>query len=259
MSGFKSEPVGWQVLALKADRIYVAALRHAVERACPGAVVRTACSLAEARVALTEQPVDLLLAGFGFADGDVLSLIGAQSSERGWRQALIVTARKEDHVLSLLRAVQIAGVFDPDEEDFARLVAVLPEVLAGRAYWSPSVLARLRQLREEGGALCRRLTPVELLVFSAVGDGSDDAAAAARLEMKLSYVSSVRELLHEKLGVQHKGDLMRLASEFGVVRLVAGQVQRPGFARLLASRGDKRPRVESAIFDCGKLRSDAAG
>ncbi len=242
MHEIEPEAAPWQVLTLKADRIYVEALRQAVERACPGAVVRAVHRLAEARAALIEQPVDLLLAGFDFPDGDVLSLLGGSPLERGrgWRHALIVTSRKEERVLALLRAAPIAGVFDSGAEDFSRLVAVMPEVVAGRQYWSASILARLQRLRAAGGTLCGRLTPIELLVFSAVGDGSDDTVAAARIGLEPGYVRNVRNTLHGKLGVQHRGELTRKASESGVVVITADGVHRPGFDSLLASNRAKR-------------------
>ncbi len=225
---------------LKADRVYGAALRHSLERVWLSAGVRAVGSLAEARAALAERPVDLLLAGFGLPDGDVLPLLDGTVAERGWRRVLIVTGRKEERVLALLRAVPIAGVFDPEQEDLAWLLAVLPEVMAGRTYWSPSVLARFQRTTGGRDTLCRRLTRVELLVFSAVGDGSDNAVAGLRLGMKPSSVKSVRGVLHEKLGVQHKGELIRLAVESGVVRITAGGVHRPGFENLLAGHREKR-------------------
>ena len=230
----------WQVLVLKADRIYGVALQRGVECALPGAVVRITCGIVEARTALKERPVDLLLSGFNVTGGDVLPLLCAGVMDRGWRRALIVTGRKEERVLALLQAAPIAGVFDPDKEDLTRLVAVLPAVVVGGSYWSPSVLMHLRRLRTDADALCRRLTLVEMLVFSAVGDGSDDATAAARLGMKPSSVQSVRSSLHEKLGVQHRGELMRLAVQKGVVHITAQGVHRPGFDSLLASHCERR-------------------
>jgi DNA-binding NarL/FixJ family response regulator len=223
----------WRVLVLKKDRIYSEALQRAAEIALPGSLVHRAHSLSEARLNLKRQRVDLLLAGCDFTDGGVLPILWPPVPERGWRRALIVTARKEERLLELLRTAPIAGVFDPAAEDFARLLTVLPQVMGGARYWSPGVWARLREVISSGTNLSRRLTPVQLLVFAAVGDGSDDVEAGARLGMKPSAVKSVRNSLHQKLGLRHKGELMRLALEHGVVRITAERIHRPGFELLL--------------------------
>ena len=236
-----SEHYGLQVLALKGDRVCGAALGLAVKQTWANAVVRCSGSIAEAREALAQSPVDLLLSGFRLPDGDILSLLALPDSERRWRRAFIVTGRREERVLTLLRSSPIAGIFDSAIEDFAKLAQVLPAAMVGRGYWSPSVLSRLREPATAPNSLGRMLTPMELLVFSAVGDGSDDQAAGVLLGRKASTVQTVRRALHEKLGISHRGQLMRLAAEKGVVQISAGGVHRPGFDTLLMNRCRKTP------------------
>jgi hypothetical protein len=45
----------------------------------------------------------------------------------------------------------------------------------------------------------------------------------------------VRRGLHRKLGVQHRGELVRVAAQKGFVRFTPDGVERPGFALLTAA------------------------
>ena len=55
------------------------------------------------------------------------------------------------------------------------------------------------------------------------------------LGLSPSTVSTVRRELHRKLGVQHRGDLVRAAAQSGFVHFTPTGVVRPGFALLSAS------------------------
>jgi DNA-binding CsgD family transcriptional regulator len=79
------------------------------------------------------------------------------------------------------------------------------------------------------------LSATEHLIFAVIGDGSDDQVAADQLNLRPSTIQSVRRELHRKLGIQHKGDLVRLAVLHGYVRFTAEGVQRPGFSSLFAA------------------------
>jgi two-component system nitrate/nitrite response regulator NarL len=227
-----------EILILKADRLCANILHQTALIVFPSAVARVATSIAEVISALESRTVDLLLTGVGLVDGDTLDLLAESEAERKFRRALVVTGRREQRVLVTLRALPISGVFDPMSEDMVQLEAAIRTVGGGGRYWSPSVQARLTSKNSSSpGSLCALLSPTEQLVFAVIGDGSDDRVAADRLNLKPSTIHSVRRELHRKLGVQHKGELVRMAVQHGYVRFTEEGVQRPGFSSLLAACG----------------------
>jgi DNA-binding NarL/FixJ family response regulator len=122
-------------------------------------------------------------------------------------------------------------------------------VADGHGYWSPSLLARIREHFAAAFPVSRVLTPLEVMVLSVLGAGLDDESAAERLGMRPSSVHSVRRQLHHKLGLQHRGDLMRFALEYGFVRFTETGVTHPGLGilrdacrpRSRGNRGKTRP------------------
>lgn len=235
------------VLILKADRVYAEALRRAVKRVVPAAAIRTVHTIQDAAAALAEAPVDLLLTGVGMPDGGILDFLSVYLVEpRRVSRVLVVTARRDQRIMAGLNGLPIQGVFDPWTEDQQRLRVALRAVVAGAGYWSPSVLERIQRDCLSPASLCRRLSAAEQLVLSILGDGSDDNFAAELLGLKPSAISSVCRSLHRKLGVRHRGELVRFAVQHGFVRLLPGRVVRPGFATMLAAWQDRRKRRQAA-------------
>ena len=72
-------------------------------------------------------------------------------------------------------------------------------------------------------------------MLSVIGDGCDDLAAAGQLGLSPATISTVRRALHRKLGVQHRGELVRMAAQKGYVRFTPAGVERPGFGLLAAA------------------------
>ena len=247
------------ILILKADRLCGDALRHSAHLVFPRATVVTASRLAEARAALSAEVFDLLITGVVLLDGDVLELLAACTDGlRRVRRVLVVTGRRDPRVLGSLRALPIAGVFDPLSEGLEALGEALTTVATGRVYWSESVPVRLSSRASGPASICRTLSPVEQLVFAVLGDGTDDRDAADRLGMTPSSIQTVRRALHRKLGVQHKGGLVRLAAQYGFVQFTPEGVVRPGFAQLLAAcRSSKFRRLRAAEVSpaCAPLRA----
>ena len=231
------------ILILKADRFRCDALRHSAQIVFPGSVVAIANRMVEARAALSADVFDLLVTGVVLLDGDVLDLVAACTEGlRRARRVLIVTGRTDSRVLGSLRVLPIDGVFDPLSEGMDAFEVALNAIAAGRTYWSASVLERLASPAHTFASVCRILSPTEQLVFAVIGGGTDDRAAAEQLGMKPSSIQTVRRSLHHKLGVQHKGDLVRLAAQYGFVQFTPDGVVRPGFAQLLAARRPSKTR-----------------
>jgi DNA-binding NarL/FixJ family response regulator len=226
-----------EVLILKADRLCADTLRQLTLRVFPSARVRIVASIDRIGRLLAAEPVDLLIAGTEpLRDGDLLDFLSAgDASPVPARHILIVTTHCEDRVLSALRVLPVAGVFDSACDPPEQLVNALRMVVNGSRYWSPNLVERMQRYHLGPNSLFRLLTTAEQLVLAIIGDGCDDTAAAQKLGLSPATVSTVRRELHRKLGVQHRGELVRVAAQNGFVRFTPNGVTRPGLAMLTAA------------------------
>jgi len=223
------------ILILKGDRLCADLLRQAALQVFPAACVKLVSRVNDGLAALTEASFDLLLTGINLPDGDVLDLLASSKQQHRFRHVMAVTGCKELRILLSLRELSVDGVFDPLDEGLDQLCNAFRLIAAGYAYWSPNILEVLRLRRMSPNAFYHLLTPTEQLVLAVIGDGSDDHAAADQLGMQPASIQSIRRDLHRKLGVQHKGQLMRLAVQHGYVRFTPHGILRPGFSILLAA------------------------
>ena len=225
-----------RVLILKADRLYADTLRHHTERALQSVAVTIVSSAAAARELLAREPVALFITGLGgILEGDALDLI-AQCKKPPFqaKRVLIVTLRREYRAFAALRTLPVDGAFDSAAESPGAFIQAVRAVMSGSRFWSTSIARRLRQLTGGPSSLSRMLTDFEQVVLSEIGDGCDDTEAAHRLRLSPSTISTVRRCLHRKLGVQHRGELVRVAAQKGFVRFTPEGVDRPGYALLAA-------------------------
>jgi DNA-binding NarL/FixJ family response regulator len=228
------------VVILKADRLYAEALRQYTLHVFPAARVLVAWSVESARTLLTTESVDLFVTGVGASlESDVLDLL-AQRNGRSAQHVLVVTARREYRVLAALRGLAIDGVFDSATERPGEFVTALRAISTGGRHWSQSVLDHMHRVGSGSTAIFRLLTTFEQVVLSVIGDGCDNTVAARTLKLSPATVSTVRRELHRKLGVQHRGELVRVAAQHGFVRFTAAGVIRPGFGIMCAAYQARR-------------------
>lgn len=236
------------ILILKADRLCAEALRQLTRNALPDARVTVVTTIPAAAAALADNPCDLVITGSGAQlSGDMLDFLADQMlASRRARLALVVTSFLEARTVAALRALAVQGVFDSGRDDPANFAAALRELGEGRRYWSPNVLETFA--RNVGGAtsLVRLLTTTEQMVLAMVGDGSDDETAARELGLSSATISTVRRELHRKLGVQHRGELIRAAAQHGFVRFTPEGVLRPGLRLLSEAYNARRIRRQAA-------------
>lgn len=254
IEGFMDTPLNPRlnrVIILKSDRLYAESLRQYVLHLNPRATVTIAISVESALELLVAHKVDVLVSGVGYnMDGDVLDMLAKWNKISPVRttKVLIVTARREYRVLVALRTLAVDGVYDSAAEVPETFSKALQLVAGGRRYWSPSIIEHMYQVGSASTAVFRLLTSFEQVVLSVIGDGCDNTAAARELNLSPATVSTVRRELHRKLGVQHRGELVRVAAQHGFVRFTPAGVVRPGFAMMRASymaRRSKRSRGAS--------------
>lgn len=229
------------VLIFKADRIYAEALRQHVLSVFPAGRVLTAVSLDAARRILSAESVDLFVTGVGASLGcDVIDLLASLKAPTRSLRTLVVTVRLEYRVLAALRSLAIEGAFDSAAGSPEELTLALQTLDHGKRYWSQSILDHMHRVGSASNALFRLLTNFEQVVLSVIGDGCDNVVAAQKLNLSPATVSTVRRELHRKLGVQHRGELVRVAAQHGFVRFTAGGVVRPGFGLMCATYQSRR-------------------
>jgi DNA-binding NarL/FixJ family response regulator len=222
-----------RIVILNVDRIYAEALRDLAFGIFPAAKIRLGTSL-RAVASLPPTGFDVLITGLAAAgEGDALDFLAGHMAGAA-RRVLVVTAQLDARTLMVLRALSVPGVFDAANEIPAQFASALEAVADGRHYWSRSALQRMQVTRGAGPAMIARLTVLEQLGLSILGDGRDDQTAARDLALSVYTVATVRRDLHRKLGVRHRGELMRVAAENGFVRFTESGTVRPGFALLNA-------------------------
>lgn len=229
------------VLIAQADRLYAGCLHAVMVDLHPHVEVLQVASLVEATRVLTDRGFcEFLLCGVRFRDGDVLGWLTEVQTSRRARKVLVVTGRKEPPLLAALRDIRVNGVFDAFEQGIPDLRHAVLRIESNHPFVSPSLSPASAAVDDPGLVLLRRLTIKEQLVFSAVGDGSDDQEAARRLAMTPAAVRSHRKRIHAKLGLSHRGELIRLALTHGFVRVDHGKIVRPTFAHLWARSQRRR-------------------
>ena len=234
-------------LILKADKLYAEMLRQYVLRVSPGALVYSVATVVEAQRSLDETHTELFITGIGSSlEGDVLDILIRRSARLPSScRVLVVTGCREFRMLSALRTLSVEGVFDSNSEAPERLLDAVRTVSLGLRFWSTTVNDFIRQGSAGPQAISRFLTEFEQIVLSVIGDGSDDLTASGVLGLSPATVCTVRRELHRKLGVQHRGALVRVAAQYGFVRFTPFGVVRPGFQLLAAAyrpRKRKTPR-----------------
>lgn len=222
-----------RVLILKSDRDAGASLARHVRAAQPAAECRVVASVAEARCLVATGWCDLVIAGLGAADGDVIDFLQCATTRgpTGLR-CLVVTRHAEPWPRLALRRLPVAGVIDTGRDG--------PEAIAGAL----AALAEDRRPRATeidgapapGAAMAdfALLTPTERLVLALAGCGLDPKAITALFRFALRSVETAVLHLHAKLGVHHHGDLAALALRLGLVRFGSAGAIRVGFSLLLA-------------------------
>jgi DNA-binding NarL/FixJ family response regulator len=235
-------------LILREDRVYAGALGTTILRVFPQAQISLATTVEATAKLLAAGSIDLLVTGLGHGiEGDVLELLLWWVNQRpNSHRVLVVTSDRQYRMLDALRRLGISGVFDSSHDHPERLAAALEQVGSGARYWSSTLLEFMLHARKNSTPLSSLLTAGEQVVLSVVGDGSDDVSAANQLGISPATVSTVRRDLHRKLGVQHRGELIRVAAQHGFVQFTPKGVVRPGFALFSAEYYARRARRSSS-------------
>lgn len=240
------------ILLLEPNVIYATALRAEVERAVPGAMLTVVRTLEQVAESIRQRTHQMFITDVCIRDGDLFDLLtDCRRAGSTICQTLVVTAHKEERLLSLLQVLNVNGVFDPSSEDLVRFRHAVSEIDGGGRYWSPSITGRLSEIAHRNRLSTDSLTPTEELVLTVIGDGCDDNDAARLLGMSSATVQTVRRNIHRKLGVPQRGKLVSAASQLAYVRFTDTGIIRSGLA-ITAARANRsmqitQPRLPQTI------------
>ncbi len=240
--------------------MYAEVLRRAAQAVSPQARILVANSVQAAVELRGKTNFDVVLTGCDPAfESDILQLVAdfTAPESRHPSRVFVVGSHLEYRVLTALHTLPIRGIFDTATEAPENLEGALEQVFSGGAYWSASVGLRVRHTSPSTRDGCEHLSMTEQLVLSVVGDGSDDVTAAQALGLSPATVSTIRQKLHRKLRVQHRGELIRVAAQYGFVRFTQAGIVRPGFS-LLAAECLARKRKRRAVAEAAMAAFMAA-
>lgn len=136
---------------------------------------------------------------------------------------LVLSAHSDDEYVAHMAAVGASGFLVKQNSGDA-LVYAIKEIAAGRPYFSPSIMKRLRdsdrKAREYGlpqGKPKRPLTPREAEVLQLVAEGAPNKQVASELGISIKTVEKHRQQLMDKLNIHDTAGLTRHAIATGVI------------------------------------------
>jgi DNA-binding NarL/FixJ family response regulator len=133
------------------------------------------------------------------------------------RRRFVVLVEKADwQAVRLARLARHCSVLDASTEPLLRLCAGLRRAAAGHVYVRASVQCALAQRLPDPELL---LTLAQRRVLEVIGTGVDDVQASVLLGIQPATVMTHRSHVMRKLGVRHRGELIRAAIRYGYVAI----------------------------------------
>ena len=183
----------------------------------PGFEIVGGCgTIEEARGALQEKAVDLVLLDFDLGQRDGLDFMRAAESLRFKGKVLLVTAGVENDNAARLIKQGIVGIF-PKHNPPELLAEAIREVMSGRSWFEQSQLQKIvgSALAIEKGEPARSgpLTERERQVLSFVFQGLANKEIASQLQVSESSVKGTLQQLFQKAGARTRSQLVLIALE----------------------------------------------
>ena len=198
-------------------------LRRIIEAEPNMIVVGEAASAAAAIELAARTAPHVFVMDVGLPDASGISAASRIRVLSPMTRVLILTVHDDVAYLRQAFAAGVDGYLVKDAAD-VELVQAIRLVAAGRRYVHPTLGAALldedapTRLTGPGGALSER----EEQVLRGVALGLTNAEIAAELIVSVRTVESHRAHIHQKLGVQSRADLVRLARQRGLLEEIDG-------------------------------------
>jgi DNA-binding NarL/FixJ family response regulator len=188
-------------------------------------VVAQAGSLAEARREMGGREADLGVIDLSLPDGEGVELIEGLREANPLFAALVLTASldRAEHA----RAIEAgaAGVLHKSA-DLDEILDATRRLAAGETLISPEELVEMlrlagqdREEEREARARIEQLTPREMQVLKALGEGLSNKEIAERLHMSVDTERTHMMNILNKLGVHSRLQALLFAARYGLVEL----------------------------------------
>ena len=181
-------------------------------------VVGEAAAAAEAVELAGRATPDVFVMDIGLPDGSGIAAVGKIRAASGSTRVLMLTVHDDVAYLRRAFAAGADGYLVKDAAD-VELVQAIRQLAAGHQYVHPTLGAALladdspARLSGPGGELSER----EEEVLRSVALGLTNEEIAAELFVSVRTVETHRAHIHQKLGVQNRADLVRLARQRGLL------------------------------------------
>ena len=159
--------------------LFRAALRSAVEKAAPGAVIAECASLAEVLAALGEGATDLLLLDLKLSDSEGMGGLTRIRADHPAVPVAVVSASEEPPTVRRALTLGAAG-FIPKSAPAETMGEAIASVLDGGS-WFPPMAAERSEADAELAARLAQLTPQQFRVLLCLADGLLNKQIAAEL------------------------------------------------------------------------------
>jgi two-component system, NarL family, invasion response regulator UvrY len=173
----------------------------------------------EALAAIRSAAVDIVLLDISMPGAPFIDTLKRMREEHPSVRVLVLSAHPEDQwAVHALRA-GASGYLTKDHSP-NQLVEAVRRVFRGGRYVSPTLAERLasRLGADFAGAPHEELSDREFEVLRRLGAGHTVKEVAAALRLSPKTVSTYRSRLMEKLGVTSNADLVRYASQHGLIQ-----------------------------------------
>lgn len=183
-------------------------------------------TLAEARLHLPNQHIDILMVDLGLPDGDGVSLIRDVATNRPSVRILVFSAHTEER--KVLRSLHAGahGYVLKDASDF-RLLETLDHLMDGGSPLTPSVavcvLKHLKSLAiadcEDTRDNCNPLTSRETEVLTHIARGMSNAEIGDYLNVTINTVRAHTKSIFRKLSVHSRSAAIYRAVDDGIIEI----------------------------------------
>lgn len=193
-------------------------LRRIVGAEADMVVVGEAAAAAEAIDVAGRATPDVFVMDVGLPDGSGITAVGKIRAASSSTRVLMLTVHDDVAYLRRAFAAGADGYLVKDAADI-ELVQAIRQLAAGRQYVHPTLGAALladespTRLSGPGGELSER----EEEVLRSLALGLTNAEIASQLFVSVRTVETHRAHIHQKLGVQNRADLVRLARQRGLL------------------------------------------
>jgi len=201
--------------------LFRGALREAVLKACPGAVIVEAESFAELQAATDEHPdADLLLLDLNMPGASGFSSLIYVRSKHGSLPAVVISALDETWVIRRAIAHGAAG-FIPKSSPMSVISEALKAVLEGDC-WLPAGIdatdATLDQGEQTVADRLAQLTPQQFRVFSMLSEGLLNKQIAYELGVSEATIKAHVTAVMKKLKVTNRTQAVLEATHLALER-----------------------------------------